>query len=234
MAGKPVSLHPQTFVEDSDQDKLLAMSCEEVVDSKVQQESKRTLVLPDEMECEGRVYYRSVPVGLLPALDALSQHKNRSRRLITKCLAHQAVALLSSLIDVDEINKLYREIITMHGRSGGLSTLIEQMDNQSFRIVSDRPAKGEFRAAEKLILYFSDRAKGLGIDTSVFFSVGLVWSLATSQHEDVVGVVGELHPCLSDFRQYVFERLVFMRAFKTVANSRIGRTDGVLRFCPSK
>lgn len=218
---KTVSINPSSFSDETEQDKLVAMSCEEVIDFKVPQEIKRALQMSEEVECEGRVYFRSVPAGLLQALDAVSLHKNRSRRIITKCLAHQAVALMSTMKEIDEINRLYTEIVALHGRHGGLSSLLEQIDNQQFLCLNERVSKGEFRAAEKLILYFGDRANGLGIDTSTFFSVGLSWALTTAQDDNLIGAVDDLHPTLVDFRQYVFERSILMRAYKTIANSRI-------------
>ncbi len=218
---KPVSISPSSFTDESEQDRLIALSCEEVIEFKIPQEAKRTTQMTEDVECEGRVYFRSVPAGLLQALDAISLHKNRSRRLITKCLSHQAVALMTTMREINEINRLYNEIVALHGRKGGMSSLLEQIDNQQFRCLNERSGKGEFRAAEKLILYFSDRAKGLGIDAATFFSVGLAWSLTTAQDDSLVGAVDELNPTLVDFRQYVFERSTLMRAYKTIANSRV-------------
>jgi len=229
----PVSLSPSSFTDESEQDRLIALSCEEVVDFKVSQESARTLQMAEECECEGRVNYRSVPAGLLQALDALAQHKSRSRRLVTKCLAHHAVALMSTFKEIDEINRIYKEILALHGRCGKLTSLLEQMDNQQFLCLNERPVKGEFRAAGKLISYFSDRASGLGIDTSTFMSIGFEWSLTTSQSDNLIGAVRELHPGVADFRQYVFERSVLMRAYKAIANSRIGALDGKNTNCKS-
>lgn len=200
------NLKPAFFHRETEHEKLLAMSCEDVVDYKVKEETKRTPHTEPAEESEIFVRYRTVPFGLLQAIDSLARITNRSQRLVVKCLAHHAVALVSSIIEVDVLNQQYNDILSMHGRSGRLVDILEQIEVHQYRPQSERSVQGKFCAAEKLVSYFSDRAKGTGVGQSRFFTMGLTLSLVTAKDPDIKGATSVLEPFAKDFRLYIMER----------------------------
>jgi hypothetical protein len=224
--GKPVSFSPRDAVCDTEQDKLIDMTCEQVIDYKVKEELQRTEHMPFDEDCEVRVFFRSVPSGLLVALNTLANYKSRGRFVVMKCLAHHGLALLSTLDGVKESNKQYCDIMELNGRCGGLTDLIEEIDIQHYAHSNSRGKRGEFRAAQVLVSAYCSYAKGLSISPSSLMAVCYAWSLTTSTDTAVSGVIDALRPEVEYFKRYACERVVFMEAYWKIAQMRLDTVSG--------
>src|SRR3989304_3255938 len=102
---KGVNLNPSQFAEDGG---LLDLSLVEIVSLFLDKEKRRRKdAKDDESQQEDIVGCRSVPTGLLMALDGNARRLGITRAMLTKCLSHQIVVWLDNLARIGEIAEMY-------------------------------------------------------------------------------------------------------------------------------
>src|SRR4030066_599037 len=95
LTAKRIPIAPSSFTEDGG---LLDLSMAEIVSLFLDKEKRRRKdAKDDESQQEDLVGCRSVPTGLLMALDGNARRLGITRAMLTKCLSHQIVAWIDSL-----------------------------------------------------------------------------------------------------------------------------------------
>ena len=103
--AKGIPIAPSQFAEDGG---LLDLSLTEIVSLFLDKEKRRHKdAKEDENQQEDMVGCRSVPTGLLMALDGNARRLGLTRAMLTKCLSHQIVVWLDSLARIGEITEIY-------------------------------------------------------------------------------------------------------------------------------
>lgn len=214
--SKGVGLNPETFSTDGG---LLDLSLEEVVSLHLDQEKRRHKERrDDENQQEDIVGCRSVPTGLVMALDSCVNRLGITRSLLTRCLSHQAAAWVESLPKVKELTKLFNDARDA-ANDYGYPDLYESMNIvYSFRSVSPHPVT--FRTIRWVKNNLLAVARPLGMSVGALFVVGLCFSLSKATEGGKGTVVKYLSSEVAGFTRHVEEHFFRVSGFYDAVKRR--------------
>ena len=220
MAG--VNLNPSQFAEDGG---LLDLSLVEIVSLFLDKEKRRRKdAKDDESQQEDIVGCRSVPTGLLMALDGNARRLGITRAMLTKCLSHQIVVWLDNLPRIGVITELYN-IACDAAEEYGYPDLYDKM-SPSYTFVSSSPKQVSFRTIRwvKNKLYAVSRP--IGIPAGAIFVAGLCYSLTRAGNESKGTIRKYLSDEVQHFNRCVDERAIWVSGFHDLVRRRASE-DGL-------
>lgn len=214
--AKGISIVPSSFAEDGG---LLDLSLAEVVSLFQDREKRRGKeAKDDENQQEVLVGSRSIPMGLVMALDGNTRRLGITRGLLTRCVSHQIVAWLDSLERIKMVVGLFS---TVHDAAEeyGYPELYDGMSPKySFANTSDRSMS--FRTIGWVKSKLSALATPLGVPAGALFVVGLCYALTRTGVESKGTVNKYLALEITHFTQCIEERSVDVCAFNDKVRRR--------------
>jgi hypothetical protein len=222
MSEKPVSLSPLNFSDDGG---LLDLSLAEVV-SLLQDKEKqrRKLAKDDDNQQEDIVGCKSVPTGLMMALDGNARRLDVSRAILTRCASHQIATWLDSLDRIREITGLYN-IACDAAEEYGYPDLYEHMaPNYGFSSSDSRPVS--FRTIRWIKNKLYSISQPVGVPAGSLFIVGLCYSLTRAGNETKGTIKKYLSSEVEKFVRHVDERAVWVVGFNDLVRRR-ARDEGL-------
>ena len=217
-----VNLNPKEFAEDGG---LLDLSLVEIVSLFLDKEKRRRKdAKDDESQQEDIVGCRSVPTGLLMALDGNARRLGITRAMLTKCLSHQVAVWLDSLSRINTITELYN-IACDVAEEYGYPDLYDKM-SPSYTFVSSSPKQVSFRTIQwvKNKLYAVSRP--IGIPAGAIFVAGLCYSLTKAGSESKGTIRKYLSNEVQHFNRCVDERAIWVSGFHDLVRRRASE-DGL-------
>ncbi len=217
-----VNLNPSQFSADSG---LLDLSLGEVVALFLDREKKRHKeARDDENQQEDVVGCRSVPTGLMMALDGNARRLGVTRALLTRCASHQIAAWLDSLGRIKEVASLFNTVCDA-AEEFGCPDLYDDMI-PSYAFASSSPRSVTFRTIRWAKNKFYAVVQPLGVPVGVLFAVGLCYSLTRSGGGSEGTVSKYLSAEVSKFIRHIEERSVRVVGFNDLVRRR-ARDDGL-------
>jgi len=219
---KGIPIAPSQFAEDGG---LLDLSLAEIVSLFLDKEKRRHKdAKDDENQQEDIVTCRSVPTGLLMALDGNARRLGITRAMLTKCLSHQVVVWLDSLTRIGEITELYN-IACDGAEEYGYPDLYESMaPSYSFASSSSKPVS--FRTIRWVKNKMFAVSSPIGIPASSVFITGLCYSLTRAGGETKWTIRKYLSIEVEKFTTHVDERSVRVVGFNDLVRKR-ARKEGL-------
>jgi hypothetical protein len=215
--SKTVSIHPKTFIDDSND--LLDLSLSDVVSLMIDKEKHRLKdAKDDENQQEDAVSFRCVPAGLLMALDGNARRLGITRGMLTRCLSHQIIAWMDSLGRIKTMVELFN-IASDAAEEFGYPDLYDDMTpNYDFSNAS--PKQVSFRTIRWVKNKLFAISKPLGVPAGALFIVGICYSL-TCAGDATKGTISKyLSAEVSKFVRHVDERSVRVVGFNDLVRKR--------------
>ena len=217
-----VNLGPSAFAEDGG---ILDLSLQEIVSLFQDKEKRRSRdAKDDENQQEDTVGCRSVPTGLMMALDGNARRLGVSRAMLSRCASHQIIAWLDSLDRIREITGIFN-IACDAAEEFGYPDLYDSMaPNYSF--ASSSPRVVSFRTVRWMKNKLHLSSLPLGIPVGSLFTIGLCYSLTRAGNETKGTISKYLSAEVTKFTRSVDERSVWVVGFNDLVRRR-AHDDGL-------
>lgn len=220
--AKGIPIAPSQFAEDGG---LLDLSLTEIVSLFLDKEKRRHKdAKDDENQQEDLVGYRSVPTGLLMALDGNARRLGITRAMLTKCLSHQIVVWVDSLSRVGTIVELYN-VACDAAEEYGYPDLYAKM-SPSHTFVNSDARQSSFRTIRWVKNKLYALSQPIGIPAGAIFIVGLCYSLTRTGSESKGTVRKYLSSEIQHFNRCIDERAVWVCGFNDLVRRRASE-DGL-------
>ena len=218
----PLNLNPESFPEGND---LLELPLESIVGLFLDKEKRRHKdAKEDENEQVDLVGYRSVPTGLLMALDGNARRLGVTRALLTRCVSHQIVSWVDSLDRIKDITDLYH-IACDAAEEYGYPDLYESMaPNYSF--ASSSPKSVSFRTIRWIKNKLYESSNPIGVPAGALFIVGLCYALTGTGSSSKGTVDKYLSAEVDKLLRHIEERSVWVCGFNDLVRRR-AKEDGL-------
>jgi len=204
------------FAEDGG---LLDLSLAEIVSLFIDREKRRHKdAKDDENQQEDMVGCRAVPTGLMMALDGNARRLGITRAMLSKCLSHQIVVWLDSLIRIGEITEIYN-IACDAAEEYGYPDLYDKMA-PNYMFASSSPRKATFRTIRWVKNKLYALSQPVGIPAGAIFVIGLCYSLTRAGNESKGTVNRYLSEEVYRFVRCVDERAVWVCGFNDLVRRR--------------
>jgi len=220
--AKGIPISPSSFAEDGG---LLDLSLAEIVSLFLDKEKRRHKdAKEDENQQEDMVTSRTVPTGLLMALDGNARRLGITRAMLTKCLSHQVVVWLDSLTRIGEITEIYN-IACDAAEEYGYPDLYDGMA-PSYSFASSSPKPSSFRTIRWVKNKLYVISQPVGVPHSAIFIAGLCYSLTRAGGETKGTIRKYLSTEVEKFTEHVDERSVKIIGFNDLVRKR-ARKEGL-------
>lgn len=222
--NKSVSIHPSTFVDPS----IADLTAGDVVRLYLPQESKRKRNAENYGESDVAISFRSVPEGLLEALEDVHSSSSFHKSIITKCLSHHIMAWYQSMPQVTLLSYLYK---TVQLRSDGFPDVVRRMKRDDYEFVHPITYEhntGTVRTVAFVLGYLEDVSAVLGVPVFKLFLSGLCWSISTNVEGWSKDNISKfLLPEARNIQVYLDERLLALDYANKLVKLRRGDIDVV-------
>jgi len=217
-----VDLNPNSFAEDGG---LLDLSLADIVSMFLDKEKRRPRdAKEDESQQEDKVTCRSVPTGLMLALDGNARRLGISRSMLTRCASHQIVVWLDSIDRIGEIVGMFN-IACDAAEEYGYPDLYDSMA-PAYQFGSSSPRSVSFRTIQWVKSKLFLMAQPLGVPVGYLFVTGLCYSL-TRAGDRTRGISKKyLTAEVEKFTRHVDERAVWVVGFNDLVRRR-ARDEGL-------
>jgi len=217
-----ININPSQFAEDGG---LLDLSLSEVVSLFQDKEKRRHKdAKDDENQQEDMVGCRSVPMGLLMALDGNARRLGITRAMLTRCLSHQVVVWLDSLTRIGEITGMFN-IACDAAEEYGYPDLYERMA-PVYSFASASPKSVSLRTIRWVKNKLLAVSQPVGVPSSAIFAIGLCYSLTRAGGETKGTIRKYLATEVDNFVSHVDERSVWVVGFNDLVRKR-ARKEGL-------
>jgi len=218
-----VNINPSNFSEDGG---LLDLSLEEVVNLFQTKEKNRHRDAKDnENELEDMITCRTVPMGLMMALDGNARRLGITRSMLTRCASHQIVAWIDSLTRINEITGIYN-IACDAAEEFGYPDLYESMA-ASYMFSSSTYKSVSFRTIKWVKNKLYAVSPAIGVPVGSLFIVGLCYAATRSGNATRGTISKYLSTEVSKFVRHVDERSVWVVGFNDLLRRR-AKDDGII------
>lgn len=214
--AKGIPIAPSSFAEDGG---LLDLSLTEVVSLFLDKEKRRHKdAKDDENQQEDMVGCRSVPTGLMMALDGNARRLGITRAMLTKCLSHQVVVWVDSLSRIGDIVEMYN-VACDAAEEYGYPDLYNKM-SPSYEFVNSSSRQVSLRTIRWVKNKLYVLSQPLGIPAGAVFVVGLCYCLTRAGSESKGTVKKFLSDEIKHFNRCVDERSVWVCGFNDLVRRR--------------
>jgi len=214
--AKGIPIAPSQFAEDGG---FLDLSLVEIVSLFLDKEKRRHKdAKEDENQQEVLIGSRSVPMGLVMALDGNVRRLGITRSLLTRCASHQIAVWLDSLERIRTVVGLFS---TVHDAAEeyGYPELYDGM-SPKYSFANTAGKSMSFRTIGWVKSKLNALATPLGIPAGALFIVGLCYSLTRTGVESKGTVNKYLALEVNHFLQCIEERSVDVCAFNDKVRRR--------------
>jgi len=220
--AKGIPIAPSSFAEDGG---LLDLSLAEIVSLFLDKEKHRHKdAKEDENQQEDVVGCRTVPTGLLMALDGNARRLGITRAMLTKCLSHQMVVWLDSLTRIGEITEIFN-IACDAAEEYGYPDLYDSMiPNYAFTSSVSKPVS--FRTIRWVKNKLYAVSQPIGVPAGAIFAAGLCYSLTRAGGETKGTIRKYLSAEVEKFTTHIDERSVRIVGFNDLVRKR-ARKEGL-------
>jgi len=224
-----VSLSPKSAASNTEQ--VLAMSAEDLIREYSFKEASRDEHELQRSERELSLSVRSLPGGMMMALNQIKRSEKLPVSVITKCFSHGVAAWYSSLPDVQQIVSAYSEVSDLCCDHCYVDL---QRDIDSSRYAPRVQAPIEtisgvttVKTIAWVVGLLSDLATPVGVTVPVLLNVGICRLIALNNRGWADGTINDLlEPEVNGFLWYIKERAVMLSCYREMALVRVQRDSG--------
>lgn len=211
-----VRIVPSQFSEDGG---LLDVSLAEIVALFLDKEKRRHKeARDDENQQEDVVGCRSVPTGLVMALDGNARRLGITRALLTRCLSHQVVVWLDSISRIGDIVGMFN-IVSDAAEEFGYPDLYDHM-MPLYEFSNASPRSITFRTITWVKNKLYTLSQPVGVPVGSLFSIGLCYCLTRAGCETKGTVSKFLSAEVAKFVRHIDERAVWVVGFNDLVRKR--------------